>query len=156
MKVVSNSTPLIAFYQLGMLHLLKDLFGQIIIPPAVQAEVFLLRPMPDWITVRPLSQPIPEPLQKAGLGEGEREAITLALELNADLLLMDERAGRKMAEQFGLKITGTLGLLLAAKQRGLIAEVKPMVEKLLYFGFYASEDLVRLILNMAGETRELP
>lgn len=152
MKVVSNSTPLIAFYQLGMLDLLKDLFGQIIIPPAVQAEVFLLRPMPDWITVRSLSQPIPEPLQKAGLGDGEREAITLALELNADLLLTDEWAGRKMAERLGLKITGTLGLLLAAKQRGLIAEVKPMVEKLLYLGFYASEDLVRSILNMAGET----
>jgi len=152
MKVVSNSTPLIAFYQLGMLDLLKDLFGQIIIPPAVQAEVFLLRSMPNWITMQSLSQPIPEPLQKAGLGDGEREAITLTIELNADLLLMDEWAGRKMAERFGLKITGTLGLLLAAKQRGLITEVKPLVERLLHLGFYASEDLVQLVLNMAGET----
>ena len=107
--------------------------------------------MPEWVVVRAFSQPIPEPLQKSGLGDGEKEAITLALEINADLLLIDEWAGRKVATQLGLKITGTLGLLLVSKQRGLISEVKPFVEQLLQLGFYADEDLVRLVLRKAGE-----
>ncbi|MEZ8217904.1 hypothetical protein B0813_001441 [Candidatus Fervidibacteria bacterium JGI MDM2 SSWTFF-3-K9] len=152
MKVVSNFTPLISFHQLGMLDLLRRLFGQIVIPPAVQFETFVRRPMPDWVVVQALSQPIPELLQKSGLGDGEKEAITLALEINADLLLIDEWAGRKVAKQLGLKITGTLGLLLTSKQRGLISEVKPFVEQLLQLGFYADGDLVRLVLSMAGES----
>jgi len=84
MKVVSNFTPLISFHQLGMLDLLRRLFGQIVIPPAVQFETFVRRPMPDWVVVQALSQPIPELLQKSGLGDGEKEATTLALEIKAD------------------------------------------------------------------------
>ncbi len=151
MIVVSNSSPLIAFHQLGKMDLLNQLFSQVLIPTAVKDEVFQTRPMPSWIIEHPLVQPIPASVLAYGLGKGEQEAIALSMEIGADLLLIDEWVGRKVARHLGIKVTGTLGVLLMAKEKGLILEVKPLVEQLLFFGFRASSDLVRLILRKADE-----
>ncbi|MBI3058186.1 MAG: hypothetical protein HYY81_02585 [Deltaproteobacteria bacterium] len=97
MIVVSNSSPLISFEQLGKADLLAKLFDKVLIPPAVRQETYEVLPLPQWAEERSLSQPLAALTLRWRLGNGEREAIALALELQADFLLMDELAGRRVA-----------------------------------------------------------
>jgi len=85
------------------------------------------------------------------LGPGEREAIALALELKATRLLLDDLPARRLASSLGLEIIGTLGLLLWAKEQGLLPAVRPWVDTLLREGFYISERLLAEVLSTAGE-----
>jgi len=149
--VVSNSSPLISFDQLGKAELLVKLFNKVLIPPAVRQETYEVLPLPRWVEERSLSQPLSALTLRWRLGNGEREAIALALELQADFLLMDDLAGRRVAISLGLKILGTLGILLQAQKEKLIPAIKPLVEQLLAVGFHADEDLVVRVLRSAGE-----
>jgi predicted nucleic acid-binding protein len=150
--VVSNSSPLIALERLTMGELLAKLFSKVHIPRAVREEAFKDIILPTWLEEHSLSQPLSAEILRWRLGSGEREAIALTLELQADLLLMDELPGRRAALSLGLKVTGTLGVLLRAKQDNLIPTVKPFIEQLATLGFYVDEDLIPLILRSAGET----
>ncbi len=111
--------------------------------------------LPPWIRERALQQPIAGEVLRASLGPGESEAISLALEIHADRLIVDERAGRRVAEALGLRVAGVLGLLVLSKQRGLIPAVGPHIDTLLHMGFRADPDLVERILRRAGEKGEL-
>jgi predicted nucleic acid-binding protein len=113
--VVSNASPLIAGVDIGIEAIFEALFGEIVIPAAVREEVFTSRPQPSWITERPLTNPQASELLQGRLGAGEREAIALTLEMHAELLLMDELAGRRTATSLGVRVIGTLGVLLRAK-----------------------------------------
>lgn len=128
MLVVSDTSPVRALYHLGLLNLLSDLFGDVLVPPAVAAELerpkSQLPPIPlrqfTFIRVQaPTSSAAGRPTQ-AGLHPGESEAIALALEVRADVLLIDERAGRAAAAKARIAIIGVLGVLREAKLRGLI------------------------------------
>jgi predicted nucleic acid-binding protein len=85
------------------------------------------------------------------LGDGEREAIALAFEIGADAVLIDERAGRRVAEEAGLKVIGTLGLLLEAKRAGHVTTIRAELDKLLETSFFLSPQLCYHVLRMAGE-----
>jgi predicted nucleic acid-binding protein len=91
---------------------------------------------------------------RARLGAGESEAISLALELGVEQLLVDERGARRLAQAVGLSVIGTLGGLLAAKRKGMIAAVGPPVQDLLGRGFWIAPDLVRRALAAASEAAE--
>jgi uncharacterized protein len=149
--VVAHASPLIALQQIDQLALLKALFDEVVIPPAVAREVAPGLMLPSWIRERALQQPIAREVLRASLGPGESEAISLALEIHADRLIVDERAGRRVAEGLGLRVAGVLGLLVLSKQRGLIPAVRPHVDLLLRMGFRADPDLVERILRRAGE-----
>lgn len=85
--------------------------------------------------------------------QGEAEAITLALELNAELLIIDESPGRAITRQYGIKITGVLGVLLEAKRRGLIVAVKPLMEQLINeVEFWVSRQVYETVLQAADES----
>lgn len=154
MIVVSNSSPLIAGADIGMEAIFEALFGEVIIPPAVRQEAFTSRPQPSWITERPLTNPKASELLQGRLGAGEREAIALSVEMNADLLLMDELAGRRTAMSLGVRVMGTLGVLLRAKTQELIPAVGPLMDQLLATGFYVDEELAERVRRTAGETVE--
>ena len=106
----------------------------------------------DWISVRQITN---QKLYKSfddKLDPGEAESIVLAIELDADLLLIDEKKGRKIAMKYGIKITGLLGILLEAKALGLIKEVKPALDMLIYnIGFRINPKLYQEILKKAKE-----
>jgi len=149
--VVADASPLIALQRIDQLGLLKALFEEVLVPPAVARELIPRLALPPWIRERALQQPIAREVLRASLGPGESEAISLALEIHADRLIVDERAGRRVAEALGLRVAGVLGLLVLSKQRGLIPAVRPHLDVLLRTGFRADPDLVELILKRAGE-----
>ena len=161
MIVVSNSSPLVSLSAIGRLELLRDLYGTIAIPRAVHHEVAVQgsgRPGAvevqsfAWITCCDVRNPNVVTALQGKLDEGEAEAIVLALELPADLLLMDERLGRIEAARFGLRFIGTLGVLIEAKARGHLREVKPVLDELrTKAGFYMSEALRVRVLQETGE-----
>lgn len=158
MIVVSDTSPITNLIQIGNLDLLRQLYQRIIIPPAVYSELAFLDNQKtllieaDWIEPIEITDQrlLPELLGR--VDRGEAEAIIIALELNADLILMDEQTGRGVAEEYGLKLTGVLGVLVQAKQKGLISEVKFFMEKLKNeASFRIHPNLFEKILALVGE-----
>jgi predicted nucleic acid-binding protein len=133
MIVISDSTPLITLMKADRLDLLKSLFGEVLLPEAVFAEVTsneafrdeadLIRGS-DYIKVVKVADPdrVAFLQRVTGLDRGESEAIVYADESKADLLLMDEAAGRKVAQNMKLPMTGSVGILVRAYQGGMLTE----------------------------------
>jgi predicted nucleic acid-binding protein len=140
-KFVVNSTPLIALSLVGRLSLLKVIFDEVVVPASVHDEVVVQgksRPgaaeLEDagWIVVKaPEEKPSLSPML-LGLDQGEMDVILLAQELKADWVLVDEKLGRIVAEAVGLRVKGTLGVLLTAYRAGLLSrkEAEEAVERL--------------------------
>ena len=157
--VVSDAGPLIACALTGRLGLLRGLFGAVVVPPAVFSELHLGGTRPGAVALataaadgwRAQATPptVPERLSNA-LDPGEAEAIALAIRTGA-LLLVDERRGRRAARREGVKVIGTCAALVAAKERGLLPLVKPVVHELISSGYRLSPALVREVLALAGE-----
>lgn len=152
MLVVSDTSPLTALLQIGRAELLPALFGRVVIPPAVQRELLRAHAaLPPWLEVR-TSGVIPESLRDARLDAGETEALALALEIRADIVLMDERLGRRAARALGLRVMGLLGLLVLAKQRGKLSSVRATVDDLRSVaGCWFDDDLVAEVCASVGE-----
>lgn len=161
MVVVADTSPLTALLHLDRLPLLSSLYGQVYIPAAVAAEiqslpafgydvsflnnheVFIIRSVTDSRRVQELSE---------ALDPGEAEAIVLATELGANLLLIDERLGKEVALAAGLACKGVIGLLIDAKAQGLVPLVKPLLDDLVQnLKFRLSDKIYRLALQKAGE-----
>lgn len=159
MIVISNTTPLIGLSLLGRFDLLKTLFSEITIPSAVYNEIVvkgagriganeLANGVNDgWVHVKEvLSTPVLAAL-KVDLDEGESEAIALALEQHPDLLLMDERKGRAKAKALGLEVTGTIGILIFAREKGIAFDLRSELEQLRNHGFRISDSLIQQIIQ---------
>lgn len=150
--VVCNSSPLIGLEQIGLLDILRQLFGTLLVPPAVALEVAPSVKLPAWVHQQALTQAVGPTILGARLGAGESEAISLALESSARLVILDDRPARRLAQALGLPLIGTVGLLLAAKQRGLLTEVRPCLEALQQYDFRIAPALYDQVLNDAGES----
>ena len=142
--IVSNTSPLIALDHLGELDLIPRVLGSgIVIPPAVEHEFGAGR-LPDWIEIGPR-------VLQASLGAGESEALALALEAGADLILLDDKAARRLAAALRQPFMGTLGFLLKAKEAGLIGEIRPKIEALRALPFHIAPRLYEAVLKAAQE-----
>jgi predicted nucleic acid-binding protein len=157
-KVVSNTTPLISLLKIGKLEILRDLYGEILVPQEVFNEIEAGRTKEFYIDISKTGwiriEKIKDPRSLAyflDLDKGEAEAIVLAVENNADLILLDETLGRFHAKHAGLKMTGTIGILLKAKQKGYISELKPLLYELRKKNVWISESLMDEILLLANE-----
>jgi predicted nucleic acid-binding protein len=158
MIVVSDTSPINYLLLVGLIDLLPQLYGRVIIPEAVYSELsdpaapepirVWIKQLPRWVEIHAVDRPDPT----LSLGRGETEAITLALLLNADALLMDERKGRRVAMARGLTVSGTLNIIDAAASRGLI-ELAPAIDRLRQSGFRASADLVQGMLMRDAERK---
>ena len=161
MSIVSDSSALINLARIGGLDLLQQLYKVITIPEAVWHEVVVSgagQPGSDivkdatWIKTRAVTnKDLVRALQQE-LDAGEAEAIALAQEIGAELLLMDDHLGRQTARYLGLHYTGLIGVLIEAKGKGLISSVKPEIEKLRDIaGFRISDTLYHRVLYDEGE-----
>jgi predicted nucleic acid-binding protein len=154
MIIVSDTTPLNYLVLIGQADLLSQLYQRVIIPPAVYAELQRANtpaPVkqwivnhPAWLEVRPITVTLDR--MQSVLDEGECEAIALAGEVGADLLLIDDRQGRREAKRRNLRVIGTLGVLAEAAAEGLI-DLPMVVARLQQTSFYVAPDLLQSLLN---------
>jgi len=159
--VASNTGPVIALAKVDRLGLLKALYGVVQVPPAVHRELLVkLGPeasrideaLNDFLQIAPVLSLAPEVERLTqGLGPGEQQAIALAVSERSSLLLIDDRAGRRVAEQLGIAVTGVVGVLIRAKQDGLIPFVSPLLEEIRRNGYWLSDALVETAGRLAGE-----
>lgn len=162
MSIVSNASPLINLARIGKLDLLRQLYGELVIPEAVWHEVVVKgvgQPGVDeikaasWIKTQQVANRQLVQALRQELDAGEAEAIALTIETKAELLLMDERLGRETARHLGLRYTGLIGVLIEAKHKGLISKVKPHLDALRDMaGFRVSDALYMRVLQDEGET----
>lgn len=155
MVVVADTTPLNHLILIRQVSLLKALYGRVIVPRAVLSELQheatpsmvkqWIGNRPDWLEVKGATLP-PDPTL-AHLDAGEREAITLACALRAEVLLMDDLGGRKEAARRNLNIAGTLTVLYLGAGRGLIGDFPATLNQLLQTGFRSSPDLIQFFLD---------
>lgn len=125
MIVVSDTSPITALLAVEQAELLKQLFGEVIIPNAVETELLRTHPtLPAWLRVQSLQNSAKANLYARSVDRGEAEAIALAEELHADHLLIDERKGRRLAQQQGLPVVGLLGVILLAKRAQLVPSAR--------------------------------
>jgi uncharacterized protein len=148
--VVCNSSPIIALAQIEALELLRLLFTEVTVPPAVHGEIQSVS-LPDWIQVRALVGKLDPRVSTAALDAGEREVLGLALERHADLVVLDDLPARLLAEKLDIPVIGTIGVLLLAKQRGLLPAIRPSLDALRGVNFFLAERLYLRLLVLAGE-----
>ncbi len=159
--IIADSTPLINFAAIHRLDVLEQLFGMLVIPKAVETELLekgerypsakeLKRA--DFIDVIRINDLALCNSLKIDLDQGEAEVITLALEQNAELLLLDEIAGRTVAKFHNIPFTGSIGCLVEAKRTGIIPKIKPLLDAMVSEArFWVSEALYRRVLSDNGE-----
>ncbi len=158
MIIFSDTSPISNLAAIGQLELLRQLYGNVIIPTAVYQELLnsgdtdpavLAIKSVNWIQTCSITNNTLFQTLQNNLDIGEAEAITLAVELNADRLIVDERRGRKEAIRLGLRVTGILGILLASKQQGLVSFIQPLLDDLIANGFWIREELYAELLQLA-------
>ncbi|TAE57530.1 MAG: DUF3368 domain-containing protein [Nostocales cyanobacterium] len=162
MIIVSNTSPITSLSAIGQIHLLHEIYGNIIIPKAVYEEMTGLGyTVPGTIEVQTLAWIETKELENRLLLEqfptklhrGESETIALAIALNADRVIMDENPGRKHAISLGLNVVGVLGILLIAQRRNLINSIKPAMDDLINkAGFRINKRLYLEVLKAAQES----
>ena len=156
--IVADASPLIMLARSGLIDVLRELAGTVIVPEAVWnkcisgdsrpgATAIMAAQQSGQIEVRAdamLNDPLP------ALGQGEVSAIALAMELGCPVL-MEERLGRRVASLHGVRVIGSPAILIAAKERGLIPAVKPVLADWRAAGYFLSEALLRAVLQRVGE-----
>lgn len=155
--LVSNTGPLIALSLVNRLDILPKLYEKVVIPEEVKAELLASEherrrlSLPAWVHVKKLSSR-PDPLLAATLDKGEAAVIHLARHLTADEVLIDERKGRKVARAvYDLNVVGTAGILVRAKQIGLVDNVRDLLQEMKALGYWIHEDIVSAAANAANE-----
>jgi predicted nucleic acid-binding protein len=157
--VISDTSPIHYLCLIGRIDILPAIFGSVVVPNAVAAELsrkatpqaardFIGNP-PGWLCIRAPSRPI---AATGDFGDGELQAIALALELHADYLIIDDWSARTIAEQQQIAVIGTLGVLKIASRRGLV-NLEQAINDLLLCGFYISDKLRDEMLgNVPGDS----
>ncbi len=157
--VICNTTPLQYLHQIGCLQLLPQLYQQLIVPRAVVDELRQgeLQGMDlpslgvlEWVSVQTVSS-VDLRRVPAGLDAGEREVLALALGKADPLVILDDAAARNQARLLGIYFTGTVGVLIKAKQTGLIPAIRPRLDQLDRAGFYLRPEVRAQVLELMGE-----
>jgi predicted nucleic acid-binding protein len=160
--IVVNTGPLLALDACSQIEVLRSLYTRVIVPDVVDQELSASKKRPllpggltaahrAWIEVLPLSGP-PSASLVAQLDPGEAAVIQLAMELGTSLVLIDERIGREVAQGEGLTPIGSVGILLLAKKKGIISEVKTHLHQMRNKGIYLSLRVIDNAIVQAGET----
>jgi predicted nucleic acid-binding protein len=158
LKVVSNTTPILSLLKIDKLELLKSLYGSIFISEAVFREIeagknkeyYINLKEINWITIEAVNS-LSSRSYLFDLDDGEAETLILAQEKQANLVIIDEKCGRRYAQILNIPLTGTIGVLLKAKEKGLIGAICPFLKDLCAKQSWINPDLMEKALSMAGE-----
>lgn len=160
MRVICDTSPLILLAKIGRLELLFQLYGQVVVPVSVLDEI-RGRSTEETTAIESLvenqaleiQRGSPEALERvpADLGAGEREAIALAMETEADIVVLDDREGRRVARERDLPVTGTIGILIEARARDMIPSVRRELDRLIEAGMWIDEAFYHRILQEFDE-----
>ena len=157
--IIVNTSPIFYLHRLRLLGILNKLYGDITIPEAVRNELEKghvqgedVRQVENYPWIQIISAKMPEYFSLiVDLGLGESEVLAIATNHPSSLVILDDKLARRIAEMRGFRLTGTAGMLLRAKQKDLIPALKPVIEKILSLNFRLKPDLVKAILEIAGE-----
>lgn len=147
--VIADASPIIALAAIGELDLLQQLYERVTITDLVRKEIHA--ELPDWIEVSTNYDHNKFSILKIELDPGEASAIAMALEYIGSKIIIDEQKGRRVAQRLGLTVTGTVGIIIKAKEKGLIHSGKQVLDKLEKHGFWLSEELRAQILIRMNE-----
>jgi len=147
--IISDTSCIILLDKIGELKLLNRLFGQITVTQEIAEE--FKNELPDWFKIEQPANKTYQKILEASLDKGEASAIAYAIEQHDCLLIIDDYKGRKYAEQLGLKITGTLGIIIDAKLHGHIKSVRPLLDKIKRADFRLTADLERRTIEKSKE-----
>jgi len=150
-RCITNSSPLIIYERVEHMQLLQHVLGRALIPPAVRREVYQTAQLPSWLEERALTQPLASQIIAARLGAGEREALALALELQATCVVLDDLPARRVAQALNITVIGSLGVLLRARESWYIDAIRPVMQAMQAADFRTSEHMVAGMLAAAGE-----
>jgi len=147
--VISDTSCLIVLTNIDELQLLHQLYGEVITTSEVVTEYGAS--LPEWFKILdPTDKGRLKDLEHE-LDKGEASAITLALELKDVTIILDDYKARKIAVHLGLEVTGTLGVMIKARKKGIISSIKPLLSKLKATNFRLSEELEMLAIKESGE-----
>lgn len=144
-NIISNTSCLIVLDNIGMLDVLKELYGKVFITEEVSKEFG--KTVPDWIEVRKVSDNKYLKLMKNFVDLGEASTIALAVETDDIVIILDDLKARKLAQKLNLKITGTIGVLVKARKRNIIASTQEVLNKLRNEGFRISDEIEKEFLK---------
>ncbi len=144
-NIISNTSCLIVLDNIGMLDVLKELYGKVFITEEVSKEFG--KTVPDWIEVRKVSDNKYLKLMKNFVDLGEASTIALAVETDDIVIILDDLKARKLAQKLNLKITGTIGVLVKARKRNIITSTQEVLNKLRNEGFRISDEIEKEFLK---------
>ncbi len=147
--IIADTSCFIVLTNIGELHLLYAVYGQILTTTDIADEFG--EQLPDWVTVEVVHDKYRQKVLEMQVDRGEASAIALALELQDSTLIIDDYKARKVAKQLGVSFTGTLGVIIKAKLTGKIQSIKPLLYKIRETDFRVSEEVERQALRQAGE-----
>ncbi|HYG64247.1 MAG TPA: DUF3368 domain-containing protein [Thermoanaerobaculia bacterium] len=158
-EVIVNTSPLQYLFQLDLLDLLPELYGDVVVPGGVAREIAAgldrgvslpsLSSLP-WLEIREVMSPSVLPLV-TDLGTGEREVLALALQSTGSLVVLDDFLARRFADRLRLRMTGTLGILLKARRTGRVDRLAPLLDRLERLNFRLDAGTRANVLRLAGE-----
>ena len=161
MIVVSDTSPIRGLLSIKKTDLLEQLFDSIVIPKAVEEELYRIKAVDidipaflnkSWVKVMEIKNTKQLNELRKHIDSGESEAIILAKELNCNLILIDEDKGRRIAKSLDIEVLGLIGILVLAKQKGLLNEIKPLLDDLRdNYGFWINNELFVKIIKSVNE-----
>ncbi len=159
LQAISNTSPLLYLYRIGLIDRLSEIFGEVWTPEAVKVELMVgdkrgydVPKLSDFSWIR-IINPVAQPSEwfSLDLGPGELAAMSLAVENSHCIVLLDDMLARRTAHAAGLEVWGTLKVLLEIKRQGFINTVEPYLNRLTDAGMWVTDDVKRRILLLAGE-----
>lgn len=147
--IIADTSCFIVLQNIGELDLLRRVYGEVVTTEEVAAEFG--EDLPGWIKIQSPQDKIRQTLLELQLDKGESSAIALALETPNSLIILDDQKARKVAERLSIEVTGTLGVIIKAKNNNLISSIKPILQRLKATNFRITSLIENEALKQAGE-----
>ena len=147
--IISDSSCFIILTNIGELELLHKVYGQVVTTIDIASEFG--EPLPEWVEIMPVADKYKQQLLEMQIDKGESSAIALALETPGSTVILDDYKARKIAAQLGITYTGTIGVIIKAKLKGIIPAIKPLLQKIKQTDFRLSPEIEIQALKEANE-----